>query len=810
MVSLRAWEGPIVTITLSTSASIYTNDVSVSGEPAFDLTGDGIRFVNIDRGRALAANNSTAAIQISGLGGTIENEADGVVRSYDGWYNYLAISGGLGNDVLINRGTVQGTVALGDGDDRIEHYGAVNWSTVFELGAGNDRLSITPPNATSNTTLYASGGSGTDTLDLNGQFSTLYGNAITGFETLNISAPYNGFSGYANNLISFSGYSSISIANNSVANFIQSINPLVDLTISGGSTGISNGSVFRNVQGSDATEFVSINKDGFVTNTINLAGGDDTLFISTLADFYRPGASVQGGQGKDSIILITDNSFDAVRADYVFDFDMRNYAGFEELRDGGNPRTTDLIIRNANGLQAIDFTYRDLISIVDSVSPDAYVNAVRGNLNISSGSVIGRYGFGPGSMSHSDLSAVTTVDLGSNTTIANNGTILGNVQLYFGDDVYNGSTGTTGGTIYGYAGNDILIGGLTDDRINGGYGADDLTGNAGNDILVGEAGNDRLSGGLGIDTLQGDGGYDYLDGGASGDSLNGGEGFDYAVYSSATQGLIIDLQFAASQNIGEAAGDTYVSIEGVLGTDFADSLRGDQNANWIYGNGGDDYLFGRAGGDVLLGGAGNDTLLGEDGIDSLFGGIGNDYLIGGAGSDSLTGDAGFDYALYEYASTGIIADLQFALSQNTGEASGDTYTDVEGLVGSAANDSLRGDATGNWLWGGLGDDIIYGRDGNDVIVGGRGSDILVGGDGNDLFQFGINDGKDVIYDMAAGNGAGDVVRVSTALGVSSYAQLQSIASQVGAHTIFTFDDATTLTFLNTDRFALAVDDFVFI
>ncbi|KPX70217.1 Hemolysin-type calcium-binding region, partial [Pseudomonas amygdali pv. lachrymans] len=76
-------------------------------------------------------------------------------------------------------------------------------------------------------------------------------------------------------------------------------------------------------------------------------------------------------------------------------------------------------------------------------------------------------------------------------------------------------------------GNDSVWGYATDDTLNGGLGDDSLYGQAGNDILQGGAGADSLSGESGDDTLLGDSGNDYLYGGSGIDQLSGGEGADY-------------------------------------------------------------------------------------------------------------------------------------------------------------------------------------------------------------------------------------------------------------------------------------------
>ena len=107
------------------------------------------------------------------------------------------------------------------------------------------------------------------------------------------------------------------------------------------------------------------------------------------------------------------------------------------------------------------------------------------------------------------------------------------------------------------------------------------------------------------DTLIGDANNNELRGGSGADVLNGGGGFDFAGYQNAGVGVIASLANPAS-NTGDAAGDTYISIEGLRGSDFDDTLIGDAN---------DNTLEGGAGADVLSGGAGNDTLTGGPGGD---------------------------------------------------------------------------------------------------------------------------------------------------------------------------------------------------
>ncbi|MEO7750341.1 MAG: tail fiber protein, partial [Sphingomicrobium sp.] len=246
--------------------------------------------------------------------------------------------------------------------------------------------------------------------------------------------------------------------------------------------------------------------------------------------------------------------------------------------------------------------------------------------------------------------------------------------------------------------------------ITGANQADSLYGNGGNDLLYGNGGDDSLYGGNGIDTLVGGAGNDYLDGGTGADTLVGGAGNDFLLgaagidtisYAGALSGVTVDLILAGPQNTGGAGIDTIRQSENLIGSDFADTLSGNNGNN------------------IISGGAGNDTIDG---------GAGDDTLDGGAGDDTLNGSSGIDTADYSAALSGVTVKITSA-AQDTGGAGIDTLFGIENITGSAFADTLTGTGGANVLTGGNGNDTISGGGANDTLSGGGGNDTLNGGAG---------------------------------------------------------------------------------
>ncbi|WP_147126959.1 calcium-binding protein [Shimia ponticola] len=323
------------------------------------------------------------------------------------------------------------------------------------------------------------------------------------------------------------------------------------------------------------------------------------------------------------------------------------------------------------------------------------------------------------------------------------------------------------------------------------------------DEITGTDASETLAGGDDRQTIRGRDGNDVLIGGEGADRLDGGAGHDEASYAPAGSAVFVSL-LNPETNTGQAEGDSFVSIEGLIGSAFGDELIGDNAANTLdggdgddvlrgltgadtlYGRDGDDWLDGGDGHDVIRGGDGNDAVLGRDGNDRLYGEAGDDNIAahdgddqvyGGDGNDLLGGSFGND-TMYGGNGNDIIGsgpDDDFIFAGNGDDvASGGWGTDqVEGgagddtLAGSYGNDIVRGGAGNDSLGGGTGTDELYGDAGDDLLgagddddrlYGGTGNDFLGGGAGNDRMYGGTGqdtlnggDGNDTLYGGAEGD-----------------------------------------------------------
>jgi Ca2+-binding RTX toxin-like protein len=310
-------------------------------------------------------------------------------------------------------------------------------------------------------------------------------------------------------------------------------------------------------------------------------------------------------------------------------------------------------------------------------------------------------------------------------------------------------------TIYGGAGNDIIVGGAGTDTIYAGDGNDWVAGDNARFDFEPVSGNDGLTRIKTIQTTAPDfGGNDTISGNAGNDLLIGGTGDD-----------IIDGGTDANIVLGDQG--TVVLVNGIVssiedpGTNGDDLLTGGSGVDVIIGGLGNDTLSGLGGADILIGDAAR-VLFAADGsgpvrietfdrehggVDTIYGGAGDDILIGGTNSDNLDGGSeqdlifGDNVLLQNNRLSGDAIDPRFRALAGT------VIYDANGLprVSGPFAQSIQPVPGGRPAWSDwtmtfdqtltashFGDDYIAGGAGNDEIFGQLGNDTIQGDGSIDL------------------------------------------------------------------------------
>ena len=304
-------------------------------------------------------------------------------------------------------------------------------------------------------------------------------------------------------------------------------------------------------------------------------------------------------------------------------------------------------------------------------------------------------------------------------------------------------------------------------------------------MIGGFATDDVIIGSVLKDNINGNGGNDVVRGGAGSDTLSGGGGDDIVSYAGSALGVTINLATDSASG-GDASGDTIQGFEGVTGGNGSDVLTGDDDDNAISGSAGNDSIFGGLGADVLNGGSGNDTFtyVAEEeltGIETVNGGAGtlDSIIIGGAVPDDLDFTSatvsGIERLVFQIDSsvhfqgsvfgtgagqinsvTGSAGDITLFLTGKDTDLTGVTFTnwqsplfyaangDLIVLAGGGADDVLTGSSQSDVLYGILGSDTLSGGGGSDYLMGSLGQDFMTGGADADIFFF------DSVSDSAVG------------------------------------------------------------
>ncbi|MGL4490156.1 MAG: M10 family metallopeptidase C-terminal domain-containing protein [Rhizobiaceae bacterium] len=478
----------------------------------------------------------------------------------------------------------------------------------------------------------------------------------------------------------------------------------------------------------------------FILMTVWDGGGNDTYDFSNYTTNLDVDLAPGGWTTVDQNQLANLGSGGLGGANYIARGNIAN-----ALQDVNNPAETLSLIENAWGGSGNDrMTGNQVNNVLKGGGGADNLQGYEGSDKLYGGSgddiLKGGGGAdelfgedGVDTVEYLDSSFGVTINLATNSGLG--GTAEG--DTFSGIENIDGSA--HGDSLTGNGDANVLRGGDGNDTLKGGGGADVLNGGAGNDTvgyfdatagvsvslgsnsgsgsdaagdalvevenLFGSAFKDQLTGNDGNNILDGWDGDDLLKGGGGADELNGGNGVDTIDYVISGTGVYVDLASGVGAD-GDAAGDTYSSIENVNGSGYVDTLFGGSANNLLYGNGG------------------NDTIYGEDGADNLYGGSGADLLYGG-------NDANIDFARYDDQDHGNLTIRLDASNLNTGSAAGDTYDGIEGLVGGIGNDTISGNGAANQLFGLNGNDLIYGQGGADYLNGGGGTNQLWGGNDAD-------------------------------------------------------------------------------
>ena len=522
----------------------------------------GVRLINTERGRL------TGGLRMDVGGSAFVNEAGAILRNGDPFIPNApaALIGSSGADFVDNAGAIVGAIDLGDGADTfIGRSGSgvtAGSQPALSLGAGGDSARL------EGVAVSIDAGSGADTLTLAGASLNFAvpGNMFRNFETLVFE---NGAA-----IDNIAGLTRIDVRAQAPAE-VWTTATLVNSALSQAAVNLIGGnlrlvtSTVSTVTGTAAAErleLVSANAAG----AVDLGGGDDVFWLEK--SFVDPGTpmptfgAVAGGAGQDQIRIQTWEGQN-------LGYDFGRVTGFESLAIGYNVFATDTTVRISNlaGVTAIDAVEGTNLVLTDSsLAGAAFWGSFGARVTLAGTTVLGSYGpHQPGFDTRTDIE---TPDDRLSTVFVNGARVVGNVQFYTGDDVYDGRTGAIGGKVFGNAGNDLLLGGAGNDVFEGNFGADTLDGGGGDDRLDGGSGGDRLFGGAGDDVLVGGAGDDLLDGGAGYETLS------YAVLyrgGAVTRGAGTEVVIAAGGDVGT---DTLRRIDDVVMKDGLLSF--DENDAW--------------------------------------------------------------------------------------------------------------------------------------------------------------------------------------------------------------------------------------
>ena len=775
------------TLVLAASGAITTVNFAVAAS-ADQTIGD---LVNVTRFENLDASALATLLNVIGSSAAntiVTGTGDDTV---DGGGGADIISAGAGNDTVayhgteasIDGGTGTNTLALLDAIDiNLTHVDqSVGDSVVVSnfqnvdasaLGAGQGVSIIGTAGAN-----VLTGGAGADTINGGGGADVI--NAGAGDDT----ASYWGTEvsidgGTGNNTLLLRAAAVVNLANadqttgdaTTVSNF-QNVDASL-LTTGSTITGSSGANIITGGSGNDTVD------GGGGADIIAAGSGNDTVFV------HGNELSIDGGDGNDTLVLPASSSVTAVNFSVAAGLDQTSgdtatVTNFENL--DANAMTTALTVTGSLLANAITTGSGD--DVIHGGGGGDAINAGAGNDAVDYwGTEISIDG-GAGTNTLV-LRASATVDLTAADQTTGDSTAVANFTNV------DASAVSTGVSVLGTAGANVITGGAGADTIDGGGGADVINAGAGNDTVTVHGTEASVDGGAGSDTL-------VLSVGTSVTGVN------FAVAAGADQTTGDAVSVLNFENLDASAVTTALTVTG------------SSAANTITTGSGNDSIDGGGGADIVNAGAGNDAvtyhgteasidagtgvntlvlqavtdinlghvdqtvgdattvmnfqnvdasalsaaqgvnIIGSSVANTIFGGAGDDTIDGAGGADIIQAGAGDDVVAYRGTESLIdggsgsnTLQLKTVVTVNLANAD-ETTGDAVNVTGFANVDaSALGPAQGVSITGSASANTITGGAGNDVIDGGGGADVINAGAGNDSAHY---YGSEVLIDGGFGS-----------------------------------------------------------
>ncbi len=650
----------------------YTNIQDATGGTADDVFIASAAANFLDGGTGSLHNrvsytNSTVDETVNLFNGT-GSGGTGSLANGDTYANIQDVTGGSGNDTFVASAAANRFDGGGGTHNRVSYTNSTVDETVNLIsGLGSGGTGSLANGDTYTNIQDATGGSGND---------TFYGNTAA-----------NSFDG---------GGGSHNRVNYSSSTVSETVN-LFNGTGSGGTGSLANGDTYTNIQdvtgGTADDVFIASAAANFfdggtgslhnrvsyansaVDETINLVSGQGSGGTGSLAngDTYINIQDITGGGGNDTFYGNTAaNNFDggggthnrvnystSTVAETINLFNGTGSGGTGSLANGD----TYTNIQDATGGSADDvFVASAAANFFDGGTGSlhnrvSYANStVNETINLLSGSGSG----GTGSLANGD----TYANIQDATGGSGNDTIVANAAANFLDGGAGSNTVSYAGSTSSNSATGVTVN-LTSGVGSGNYAQGDTYANIQN--VIGSDWADTLTGFSSVGVMS------VLTGGKGADSITadlGNRAYTYASYAGSSSGVTIDLKNGTGTG-GDAQGDTLFNIDNVIGSNN------------------------------------DDTFLASAAVNILNGGSG--------GSDTVN----YSLSTSSDGTNGVNVDLSTATGTGSGNyAAGDSYTNIENVVGSAFNDVLKGfstPGTRSVLEGGAGADSIT------AVVGNRGS-----------------------------------------------------------------------------------------